>query len=364
MSLATYDGEFNTAVGAGAMSNNIGGDYNIALGYQALQNNDYGNWNIGIGVDSLSSNTNGYSNIALGKSSLSGNVSGGNNIGIGLTTLGSASTSNYNVAIGDSALSFISNSATKNVAIGVGAQGGRDYNVASRAGYNNTSGRNNVFIGYEAGYNETGSAKLYIGSRDAATGVAQNLITGDFSTGNLSLGQVQGTVNVLNALAVAGDLCLNGSNGTADLYLDGIALTNDNGTLKWNGSAVGSGGGSIFDGGTVTNATTFSSDVTLSQNLSVSGAVACFHSTAIFNDGAYINQCLYLDGKALTQSYGELYFDGNAVGSGTGSVGSMMEDNVKYNISLGSGNMSNNDSGTKNIALGYDSAANTTKVIN
>ena len=71
------------------------------------------------------------------------------------------------------------------------------------------------------------------------------------------MGQVQGTVNVLNALAVAGDLYLNGSNGTADLYLDGIALTNDNGTLKWNGSAVGSGGGGIFDGGTVTNATTF-----------------------------------------------------------------------------------------------------------
>ena len=48
----------------------------------------------------------------------------------------------------------------------------------------------------------------------------------DFFTGDLSLGQTQGTVSVLNALSVAGDLSLNG--GT---------LANSGGTLTWNGAS-------------------------------------------------------------------------------------------------------------------------------
>ena len=70
------------------------------------------------------------------------------------------------------------------------------------------------------------------------------------------MGQTQGTVSVLNALAVAGDL-----------YLDGVALTNDNGTLTWNGSAVGAG--TTFTGGTVANATIFSSNVDIDGDLTL-----------------------------------------------------------------------------------------------
>ena len=60
-----------------------------------------------------------------------------------------------------------------------------------RAGYSN-SGSGNVFIGFKAGYDETGSNKLYISNSSSS-----NLITGDFSTGALSLGQL-GTVTILN----------------------------------------------------------------------------------------------------------------------------------------------------------------------
>ena len=98
--------------------------------------------------------------------------------------------------------------------------------------------------------------RLYIGSFDVVSNAERNLLYGDFSTGDLSLGQTQGTVSVLNALAVAGDL-----------YLDGVALTNDNGTLTWNGSAVGAG--TTFTGGTVANATTFSSNATVAGTLAV-----------------------------------------------------------------------------------------------
>ena len=98
------------------------------------------------------------------------------------------------------------------------------------AGYSE-EGDKNVFLGFEAGYDETGSNKLYVSG-----GANNNLIYGDFSTGDLSLGQTTGEVKVLNDLEVAGDL-----------YIGGTALTNDNGTLTWNGSALGSSGGFSID---------------------------------------------------------------------------------------------------------------------
>ena len=87
------------------------------------------------------------------------NTTGGYNSAFGANALDSNVSGNYNTAIG------------------------------MQAGYSST-GNNNVFIGYEAGYNETGSNKLYIGNHRST-----NLITGDFSTGDLSLGQSSGTVS-------------------------------------------------------------------------------------------------------------------------------------------------------------------------
>jgi hypothetical protein len=51
------------------------------------------------------------------------------------------------------------------------------------AGYNNLTGSRNVFLGYKAGYNETGSDKLYIENSDIAT----PLIYGDFATNYLRI---------------------------------------------------------------------------------------------------------------------------------------------------------------------------------
>ena len=69
----------------------------------------------------------------------------------------------------------------------MGSAGTRNNNTAIgyNAGYS-VEGDKNVFPGYEAGRNETGSNKLYI-SNDSST----NLLYGDFSTGDLSLGQTQ-----------------------------------------------------------------------------------------------------------------------------------------------------------------------------
>jgi hypothetical protein len=61
-------------------------------------------------------------------------------------------------------------------------------------GYNNQTGSGNVFLGYKAGYNETGSNKLYIANSD----VNPPLIYGDFSTGRVGIrtNNPQGTLDV------------------------------------------------------------------------------------------------------------------------------------------------------------------------
>ena len=61
-------------------------------------------------------------------------------------------------------------------------------------------------MGYRAGYGETGSNKLYISSGEPVYDEDgnwidtndRNLLYGDFSTGDLSLGQTSGTVTILN----------------------------------------------------------------------------------------------------------------------------------------------------------------------
>ena len=159
---------------------------------------------------------------------------------MGANTLMNHTSGDRNVAVGQNA--FMQNtSGSDNTAIG------------SFAGDNNLTGSGNVFIGAYAGFGETGSNKLYITS-----GSSNQLLYGDFLTGDLSLGQISGTVTILNDLSV-----------TDSLYIGSEALTNNGGTLEWDGVALD--GSSTFTGGTVADATTFSSDVNFSSDLYVSG---------------------------------------------------------------------------------------------
>ena len=57
------------------------------------------------------------------------------------------------------------------------------------AGYSNTEGGNNVFVGYKAGYNETGAHRLYIHNSDSST----PLIYGEFDN---HLVKINGSLNI------------------------------------------------------------------------------------------------------------------------------------------------------------------------
>jgi hypothetical protein len=117
--------------------------------------------------------------------------------------------------------------------------------VGKSAGLNNATGHGNVFIGKEAGYNETGSNKLYIANTKDTSDV---LIYGDFSTGNIGLG----TLNPNAKLEVQGaqdDPALikidqTGTRQYAGLRLDRdddekwfVGMTNSNDNLTFRRSA-------------------------------------------------------------------------------------------------------------------------------
>ncbi|MCX6716113.1 MAG: hypothetical protein NT077_03805, partial [Candidatus Taylorbacteria bacterium] len=208
-------GLYNVAIGESALSVATSSDYNIAVGYKALfLNNDSGNHNIGIGYQSLYSNTIGSNNVAVGSNSLVNNTTGADNIAIGgdafsssiagnsntaigANALQKSITSGYNVAIGKKAL-YGNISATSSVAIGyqagyglndfynnqggvyVGyeaggsAQTGSDYNtfLGYNAGWNDTTGSNNIAIGKNAGVpSASGSQQLNIGNLIYGTGI-------------------------------------------------------------------------------------------------------------------------------------------------------------------------------------------------
>jgi len=139
----------NTSIGYQSLYKNVSGNHNCAYGYRALYKNT-GNYNTANGLFALRENT-GNNNTALGTYALQYNTTGSSNIGIGNNA------NNYN------------QEGLMNTIIGVGAGSGTSLH--------NKSG--NVFLGYNAGYSETGDNKLYIDNSGSST----PLIGGDFTNG-------------------------------------------------------------------------------------------------------------------------------------------------------------------------------------
>lgn len=157
---AKYDGE-SLYIGAGAGINDDSGlsdgskNFNIGIGKSTLSTNISGNRNVAIGNESQFFNVNGNRNTTLGSESMYNNFSGNANVALGLK-------SNYFNETGEN-----------NTLVG------------TRAGYGSTgnSFSGNVFIGYQAGYNEISSDKLYIENSDSDT----PLIWGDFEADSIKI---------------------------------------------------------------------------------------------------------------------------------------------------------------------------------
>jgi hypothetical protein len=155
----------NTATGKLALSDNTSGQYNAAYGYSSLNYNTTGIDNTAFGSNSLEFNTTGNQNTAIGSQSLFHNAGGSQNTAVGYMS-------------------------------GYGSVG--------------ETSTGNVFIGYQAGFYEGGSNKLYI----ANSNTYDPLIYGDF---------------VLSKLKFNGEIAITGGNPG----LGKVLLSDDLGNASW-----------------------------------------------------------------------------------------------------------------------------------
>ena len=133
--------------------------------------------NAGIGTNTLAVLTSGINNFAVGTNTLIALTTGGANTAIGAYSLTGLTTGSNNVGIGNAALLTITTGGTNTA---VGEEAGR---------ITATDSTGNVFIGYKAGYYETGSNKLYISNSNTMS----PLILGDFNANALTF---NGMVNI------------------------------------------------------------------------------------------------------------------------------------------------------------------------
>ncbi len=131
-------GDWNIAIGDGALANNTTGHRNVALGQQALENVTTGKYNFGLGVWAGKALTTGDENIFIGTQSGQYAQTGSNNIGVGTGTLLQLTSGYENTAVGDHS--------GANVTTGY-------YNsfIGRQAGLNVTTGHDNAIFGYQAG---------------------------------------------------------------------------------------------------------------------------------------------------------------------------------------------------------------------
>lgn len=186
--------------------NQTTGSQNFGFGGGALNNLSSGFFNTGIGSLSLNQLTTGAENVALGRGSLSTITDGSGNVALGYYALASAGVgSNDNIAIGYDA--------------GANWTGGyQNIMIGYRAGalLGTGSGNNNIKIGANAGTNDSGDNKMYIGTHNGST----SLIYGNMNSDSLI---VNGSLSVGNAFTFP---TTDGANGE-------ILTTDGAGQLSW-----------------------------------------------------------------------------------------------------------------------------------
>lgn len=191
----TASGNKNTSFGANSLNASGTGIRNTAIGTNVLPGNTTGQLNVSIGDQSMFSNQGGSTNTVIGVGALFSNVSGNENVALGRNALTSAN-ANANTALGFATLR------------------------------QNLTGINNVAIGHQAGYNETGSNKLYVEMSTAINGtdssVNNALIYGEFDN---RIVRTNGTIQVGNPATTGYAFPTNRGTSGQVLQTDGVGGT-------------------------------------------------------------------------------------------------------------------------------------------
>lgn len=310
----------NVFIGYNAGEDNATGDYNIAIGNYALQNNNSGS-NTAIGNSSLKYNTSGSVNTAVGESTLHSNTTGYSNTAIGTYSMYYNETGIKNTGLGFRA-DFYNRDGDGNTIIGYEAGRGITSHTKHR----------NIFIGYQAGYNEAGSDKLYIENSSSTT----PLIGGDFSTNQV---EINGTIKITGGTPGENKILSSDTNGVASWSslseVGGVTALNDltDATTDATSLFIGGGSGANNDG---------------SDNYNVALGV----SALVLNTTGNRNHAI-----------GYHALNTNTTGSGNFAVGiGALQTNTdgSNNIALGNEAMETLEDGSNNIAIGIASMYNGT----
>lgn len=171
----------SVGIGLNALFSLSSGDNNVAIGWQSGDALISGNSNVSIGASSMGTNASSNENTAIGASSLTSNTAAGNTA-VGFGSLFSNSTGTGNTSIGRNSI-LLNTTGSSNTAIGY---------EAGSATANNLS--NNIYIGYQAGQNNTASGSLYVD----VTSTETPLIRGNFTTDVVMInGRLEATSTLL-----------------------------------------------------------------------------------------------------------------------------------------------------------------------
>jgi len=293
------------------------------IGHAALYANTTGSSNTAFGSFSLFENTTGFFNVAVGSSSLRENISGNSNIAIGANSLFSNTSGSSNIAIGY-ASNYYNQTGTSNTIIGF--QAGRGTSLHNKSG--------NIFLGYKAGYNETGDNKLYIENSYSST----PLIGGDFENDSIFL---NGIVRIIGGSPGADKILTSDEDGNSTWEINNINNLSDG---KSDGVNVflGFGSGSSDDGNNKnTGIGHFSlNDNTTGENNTSTGYMALSSNMTSDFNSAFGSKSLEVNTGERNTAVGYYSLHSNTTGN--------------YNTSIGYRTGYANQSGSNNTFIGYN----------
>jgi len=201
---------FLTAIGAGALHNNItnpntaiGGYANTAVGQFSLFANTTGENNTALGSEALRATTTGKFNTAVGSLAMQYNTTGFNNTSLGYVSLSNNLTGSGNTALGAGAL--LLNEGDENTVVGSSAMLGVPHSgsfntvLGAQALRNPIGGNSNTAIGYKADLSNSNAAVTLsnataIGS-NALVDASNKIRLGD---GNVTVVESNGVFNTVS----------------------------------------------------------------------------------------------------------------------------------------------------------------------